>query len=49
MAGATDRYPEAGAARLRALTERRLSCAEAPLFAGGCFWAAALPDTDAVA
>jgi AcrR family transcriptional regulator len=31
-----------GAARLRALTERWIDYAEAPLFAGGCFWAANL-------
>lgn len=35
-----------GAARLRALTQRWISYAEAPLFAGGCFWAASLPDFD---
>ncbi|GAA2207613.1 TetR/AcrR family transcriptional regulator [Nonomuraea monospora] len=36
----------AGAARLRALVERWIEYAEAPLFAGGCFWAANLPDFD---
>ncbi|WKX68833.1 TetR/AcrR family transcriptional regulator [Streptomyces sp. XD-27] len=35
-----------GAARLRALTQRWISYAEAPLFPGGCFWAASLPDFD---
>jgi AcrR family transcriptional regulator len=35
-----------GAARLRALTERWISYAETPLFAGGCFWTANLPDFD---
>ncbi|QKV97478.1 TetR/AcrR family transcriptional regulator [Streptomyces sp. NA02950] len=35
-----------GAARLRALTERWISYAETPLFAGGCFWAANLPGFD---
>ncbi|MBQ1122970.1 TetR family transcriptional regulator C-terminal domain-containing protein [Streptomyces smyrnaeus] len=35
-----------GGARLRALTERWISYIEAPLFAGGCFWAASLPDFD---
>ncbi|MFE0378671.1 TetR/AcrR family transcriptional regulator, partial [Streptomyces inhibens] len=35
-----------GAARLRALIERWISYAETPLFAGGCFWAANLPDFD---
>lgn len=35
-----------GTARLRALTERWISYIEAPLFAGGCFWAACLPDFD---
>ncbi|MFD9483045.1 TetR/AcrR family transcriptional regulator [Streptomyces sp. NPDC059991] len=35
-----------GAARLRALTERWISYAEEPLFAGGCFWAANLPEFD---
>ncbi|WP_017596625.1 TetR/AcrR family transcriptional regulator [Nocardiopsis potens] len=35
-----------GAARLRALTERWISYAEAPLFPGGCFWAANLPEFD---
>ncbi|MBB5775117.1 TetR/AcrR family transcriptional regulator [Nonomuraea jabiensis] len=35
-----------GVARLRALTERWISYAETPLFAGGCFWAANLPDFD---
>ncbi|MCW2917454.1 MAG: transcriptional regulator [Actinomycetia bacterium] len=35
-----------GATRLRALTERWISYAETPLFTGGCFWAANLPDFD---
>ncbi|WP_214415988.1 TetR/AcrR family transcriptional regulator [Sphaerisporangium fuscum] len=35
-----------GAGRLRALTERWIAYAETPLFAGGCFWAANLPDFD---
>jgi len=35
-----------GAARLRALIERWIAYAEEPLFAGGCFWAANLPDFD---
>jgi AcrR family transcriptional regulator len=35
-----------GAARLRALTEHWISYAEAPLFEGGCFWAANLADFD---
>lgn len=35
-----------GAARLRTLTERWISYAKTPLFAGGCFWAANLPDFD---
>lgn len=35
-----------GGARLRALTEHWISYVEAPLFAGGCFWAASLPDFD---
>lgn len=35
-----------GAARLRALIERWIAYAETPLFAGGCFWSAALPDFD---
>ncbi|MFD7070970.1 TetR/AcrR family transcriptional regulator [Streptomyces sp. NPDC059913] len=35
-----------GAARLRALTERWVDYAQAPLFAGGCFWAACLPAFD---
>jgi AcrR family transcriptional regulator len=35
-----------GATRLRALTERWISYAETPLFAGGCYWAANLPDFD---
>ncbi|NWF27390.1 TetR/AcrR family transcriptional regulator [Streptomyces sp. PKU-EA00015] len=36
----------AGAARLKSLTENWIAYAEAPLFAGGCFWAATLPDFD---
>ncbi len=35
-----------GTARLRALIERWISYAEQPLFPGGCFWAASLPDFD---
>ncbi|WP_433516559.1 TetR/AcrR family transcriptional regulator [Nonomuraea sp. CA-143628] len=35
-----------GAARLRALTDHWISYAETPLFTGGCFWAANLPDFD---
>ncbi|MER6120370.1 TetR/AcrR family transcriptional regulator [Streptomyces sp. NPDC001743] len=35
-----------GAARLRALTEHWITYVEAPLFPGGCFWAACLPDFD---
>ncbi|MGW9208977.1 TetR/AcrR family transcriptional regulator [Embleya sp. NPDC055664] len=35
-----------GAARLRALIEHWIGYAETPLFAGGCFWAANLPDFD---
>jgi AcrR family transcriptional regulator len=35
-----------GAARLRALTENWIAYARTPLFAGGCFWAANLPDFD---
>ncbi len=35
-----------GAARLRALVERWIAYAEAPLFPGGCFWAATLPEFD---
>ncbi|MEW9556420.1 TetR/AcrR family transcriptional regulator [Nonomuraea sp. NPDC050783] len=35
-----------GAARLRALIDRWIAYAEAPLFPGGCFWAANLPDFD---
>ncbi|MFI6802710.1 TetR/AcrR family transcriptional regulator, partial [Streptosporangium canum] len=35
-----------GIARLRALVERWISYAQLPLFAGGCFWAANLPDFD---
>ncbi|MFF7184919.1 TetR/AcrR family transcriptional regulator [Streptomyces sp. NPDC008222] len=37
---------QTGIARLRALTDRWISYVEAPLFAGGCFWAASLPDFD---
>jgi AcrR family transcriptional regulator len=36
----------AGAARLRALVERWIVYAEEPLFAGGCFWSANLPEFD---
>jgi AcrR family transcriptional regulator len=35
-----------GAARLRALIERWISYVETPVFAGGCFWGANLPDFD---
>ncbi len=35
-----------GAARLRTLIERWIAYAEEPLFPGGCFWAANLPDFD---
>ncbi|MDR8411678.1 TetR/AcrR family transcriptional regulator [Nonomuraea sp. 3-1Str] len=35
-----------GAARLRALVERWITYVEAPLFPGGCFWAANIPDFD---
>ena len=35
-----------GAERVRALTERWIAYATAPLFPGGCFWAANLPDFD---
>ncbi|HUR03144.1 MAG TPA: TetR/AcrR family transcriptional regulator [Nonomuraea sp.] len=35
-----------GTARLRALIERWIAYAEAPLFAGGCIWAANIPDFD---
>jgi AcrR family transcriptional regulator len=35
-----------GVARLRALAERWLDYATTPLFRGGCFWAANLPDFD---
>ncbi|MFK8906977.1 TetR/AcrR family transcriptional regulator [Streptomyces sp. YS-3] len=35
-----------GAARLRALTEHWIVYAEEPLFTGGCFWAANLPEFD---
>ncbi|TVT19883.1 TetR/AcrR family transcriptional regulator, partial [Amycolatopsis rhizosphaerae] len=35
-----------GAARLRALVEGWLSYVETPLFPGGCFWAANLPEFD---
>ncbi|MFH0520960.1 TetR/AcrR family transcriptional regulator [Streptomyces sp. M41] len=37
---------QSGIARLRELTERWIYYIEAPLFAGGCFWAASLPDFD---
>ncbi|MFD3654646.1 hypothetical protein [Streptomyces sp. NPDC058620] len=42
------RAPAPGTPRLWALTERRLTYAQTPLFAGGCFWAAALPDLDRI-
>ncbi|MFC9247717.1 TetR family transcriptional regulator C-terminal domain-containing protein [Streptomyces sp. NPDC057136] len=35
-----------GAPRLWALTEHWLTYTQTPLFAGGCFWAAGLPDFD---
>ena len=35
-----------GVARLRALIDAWISYAETPLFPGGCFWAANLPDFD---
>jgi AcrR family transcriptional regulator len=35
-----------GAARLRALIDRWIEYAQAPLFPGGCFWAANLADFD---
>ncbi|WP_433142877.1 TetR/AcrR family transcriptional regulator [Actinomadura nitritigenes] len=35
-----------GAARLRALVANWIDYAEKPLFTGGCFWAANLPDFD---
>ncbi|MEU6775163.1 TetR/AcrR family transcriptional regulator [Streptomyces sp. NPDC046759] len=35
-----------GAERLRSLTEHWIAYASAPLFPGGCFWAASLPDFD---
>jgi AcrR family transcriptional regulator len=35
-----------GAARLRALVDALIAYTETPLFAGGCFWAANLPDFD---
>jgi AcrR family transcriptional regulator len=35
-----------GVARLRALIERWIAYAQAPLFPGGCFWAANLADFD---
>lgn len=35
-----------GAERLRSLTERWIAYASTPLFPGGCFWAANLPDFD---
>ncbi|MFF5980921.1 TetR/AcrR family transcriptional regulator [Streptomyces olindensis] len=35
-----------GITRLRALTEHWITYVETPLFAGGCFWAASLPDFD---
>lgn len=35
-----------GVGRLRALIDRWVAYAEAPLFPGGCFWAANLPDFD---
>jgi len=35
-----------GVARLRALVERWLAYAEEPLFPGGCFWTATLPEFD---
>jgi AcrR family transcriptional regulator len=44
IAPARDAPP--GAARVRALVDRWIEYARAPLFAGGCFWAANLPDFD---
>jgi AcrR family transcriptional regulator len=38
-----------GVARLRSLIERWIVYAEAPLFSGGCFWAANLPRFDSEA
>jgi AcrR family transcriptional regulator len=35
-----------GAARLRALVDRWIDYVEAPLFPGGCFWVATLPEFD---
>jgi AcrR family transcriptional regulator len=35
-----------GSARLRALTENWITYAQTPLFAGGCFWAANIPEFD---
>ncbi|MEV5572588.1 TetR/AcrR family transcriptional regulator [Spirillospora sp. NPDC052269] len=35
-----------GTARLRALVENWIAYAEKPLFTGGCFWSANLPDFD---
>lgn len=35
-----------GVARLRALTERWVAYSEAPLFPGGCFWAASIAEFD---
>lgn len=35
-----------GVARLRALVENWIAYAEEPLFTGGCFWSANLPDFD---
>ncbi len=37
---------EPGVRRFRELTERWISYAAEPLFAGGCFWAASLPEFD---
>lgn len=37
---------EAGEPRLRALIERWLEYAQAPVFPGGCFWSANLPEFD---
>jgi hypothetical protein len=35
-----------GAERLRSLTEHWIAYASTPLFPGGCFWAATLPEFD---
>jgi len=40
------RAAPAGARRLRALVDHWIEYAQTPLFPGGCFWAANLPDFD---